>query len=151
MPSRHPNFGIWTPQNIPIKHRWTAQKVYPPGSLGMSPPRIFLRWTKALFVALSRNPNLRKMPRSWAMGHVCWGRSTRFFKEYIARYIKSYYWVDDHPLPWGNNASFDPSTCDFCLQDFVSSTSATKKTAGSFPWNTGCLRGILRIVHNWVV
>ena len=26
-------------------------------------------------------------------------------------YIKPYYWVDDHPLLYGNNGSLDPSTC----------------------------------------
>ena len=26
-------------------------------------------------------------------------------------YIKPYYWVDDYPLLFGNNASLDPSTC----------------------------------------
>ena len=25
-------------------------------------------------------------------------------------YINSYYWVDDHPLLYGNNGSLDPST-----------------------------------------
>ena len=25
-------------------------------------------------------------------------------------YIKPYYWVDDHPLLYGNNGSLDPST-----------------------------------------
>ena len=26
-------------------------------------------------------------------------------------YINPYYWVDDHPLLYGNNGSLDPSTC----------------------------------------
>ncbi len=26
-------------------------------------------------------------------------------------YINPYYWVDDHPLSYGNNGSLDPSTC----------------------------------------
>ena len=26
-------------------------------------------------------------------------------------YINTYYWVDDHPLLYGNNGSLDPSTC----------------------------------------
>ena len=26
-------------------------------------------------------------------------------------YIKPYYWVDDHPLLYGNNGSLDSSTC----------------------------------------
>ena len=27
-------------------------------------------------------------------------------------YVNPYYWVDDHPLLYGNNGSLDPSTCD---------------------------------------
>ena len=27
-------------------------------------------------------------------------------------YINPYYWVDDHPLLYGNNGSLDPGTCD---------------------------------------
>ena len=27
-------------------------------------------------------------------------------------YINPYYWVDDHPLLYGNNGSLDPSTYD---------------------------------------
>ncbi len=30
-------------------------------------------------------------------------------------YINPYYWVDDHPLLYGNNGSLDPSTCRFLL------------------------------------
>ena len=33
-------------------------------------------------------------------------------------YINPYYWVDDHPLIYGNNGSLDPSTCpvsSFCI------------------------------------
>ena len=26
-------------------------------------------------------------------------------------YINPYYWVDDHPLLYGNNGSLDPGTC----------------------------------------
>ncbi len=27
-------------------------------------------------------------------------------------YINPYYWVDDHPLLYGNNRSLDPGTCE---------------------------------------
>ena len=30
-------------------------------------------------------------------------------------YINPYYWVDDHPLLYGNNGSLDPSTHVFSL------------------------------------
>ena len=30
-------------------------------------------------------------------------------------YIKPYYWVDDHPLLYGNNGSLDPSTYLYTL------------------------------------
>ncbi len=35
-------------------------------------------------------------------------------------YINPYYWVDDHPLLYGNNGILDPSTDD--LSTYVSST-----------------------------
>ena len=28
-------------------------------------------------------------------------------------YINPYYWVDDHPLLYGNNGNLDPGTCWF--------------------------------------
>ena len=30
-------------------------------------------------------------------------------------YINPYYWVDDHPLLYGNNGSLDPGTCENLL------------------------------------
>ena len=30
-------------------------------------------------------------------------------------YINPYYWVDDHPLLYGNNGSLDPSTYEICV------------------------------------
>ena len=33
-------------------------------------------------------------------------------------YINPYYWVDDHPLLYGNNGSLGPSTCIFTSQVF---------------------------------
>ena len=32
-------------------------------------------------------------------------------------YINPYYWVDDHPLLYGNNGSLDPSTNDALGRD----------------------------------
>ena len=40
-------------------------------------------------------------------------------------YINPYYWVDDHPLLYGNNGSLDPSTCN---------TPPKWKTASGNPW-----------------
>ena len=31
-------------------------------------------------------------------------------------YINPYYWVDDHPLIYGNNASLDPGMFFFCYR-----------------------------------
>ena len=31
-------------------------------------------------------------------------------------YLNSYYWVDDHPLLYGNNGSLDPGTYIYILQ-----------------------------------
>ena len=35
-------------------------------------------------------------------------------------YINPYYWVDDHPLLYGNNVSLDPSTCEHSLASWLS-------------------------------
>ena len=32
-------------------------------------------------------------------------------------YINPYYWVDDHPLLYGNNGSLDPSTYDYLMEE----------------------------------
>ena len=34
-------------------------------------------------------------------------------------YINPYYWVDDHPLLYGNNGSLDPGTCAYNLLKLV--------------------------------
>ncbi len=52
--------------------------------------------------------------------HVCHGQKSRFFgdgrpptfnRHPYNGYINPYYWVDDHPLLYGNNESLDPGTC----------------------------------------
>ena len=35
---------------------------------------------------------------------------TTFHRNPYDEYINPYYWVDDHPLLYGNNGSLDPST-----------------------------------------
>ena len=53
--------------------------------------------------------------------HVPWSRLSRFFgdghptfkRNLYKGYINPYYWVDDHPLLYGNNGSLDPGTCLF--------------------------------------
>ena len=50
---------------------------------------------------------------------MCQGRSTpcigdghpTFNRNPYNGYINPYYWVDDHPLLYGNNGSLDPGTC----------------------------------------
>ena len=55
-------------------------------------------------------------------GHVSQGRSTPCIGDGHPTfndgnpyngYINPYYWVDDHPLLYGNNGSLDPSTCRY--------------------------------------
>ena len=52
--------------------------------------------------------------------HVSQGRSTPCIGDKLIQplignpyngYINPYYWVDDHPLLYGNNVSLDASTC----------------------------------------
>ena len=50
--------------------------------------------------------------------HMCHGQKSRFFgdghptfnRNPYNGYINPYYWVDDHPLLYGNNGSLDPGT-----------------------------------------
>ena len=51
--------------------------------------------------------------------HMCHGQTSRFFgdgrpptfnRNPYNGYINPYYWVDDHPLLYGNNGSLDPGT-----------------------------------------
>ena len=39
------------------------------------------------------------------------GKSPTFNRNPYNGYINPYYWVDDHPLLYGNNGSLDPGTC----------------------------------------
>ena len=39
------------------------------------------------------------------------GRPPTFYRNPYNGYINLYYWVDDHPLLYGNNGSLDPGTC----------------------------------------
>ena len=41
----------------------------------------------------------------WGDGHTTFNRNP------YNGYINPYYWVDDHPLLYGNNESLDPGTC----------------------------------------
>ena len=41
------------------------------------------------------------------------GRPPTFDRNPYNGYINPYYWVDDHPLLYGNNGSLDPGTNDF--------------------------------------
>ena len=55
----------------------------------------------------------------WGLSYKCQGQKSRFFldgkpptfnRNPYNGYINPYYWVDDHPLLYGNNGSLDPST-----------------------------------------
>ena len=60
-------------------------------------------------------------------------------------YIKRHYWVDDHPLLYGNNWSLDPSTSDLTL-DTLTHSSHVKAVSVYYdvrlktPKNAGCCR-----------
>ena len=40
-----------------------------------------------------------------------WDGHPTFNRNPYNGYINPYYWVDDHPLLYGNNGSLDPGTC----------------------------------------
>ena len=57
--------------------------------------------------------------------HVPWSRLSRFVgdgknptfnRNPYNGYINPYYWVDDHPLLYGNNGSLDPGTHEFKIR-----------------------------------
>ena len=62
---------------------------------------------------------LRTIPDTGILQHMFHGQKSRLFgdgrpptfnRNPYNWYIKPYYWVDDHPLVYGNNGSLDPST-----------------------------------------
>ena len=53
-------------------------------------------------------------------------------------YINPYYWVDDHPLLYGNNGSLDPGTYRIDIPGFLSSI---KKLRGRAIGYLGFCRG----------
>ena len=65
------------------------------------------------------------LPRSY-MCHgqksLYWGGHHTFNRNPYNGYINPYYWVDDHPLLYGNNASLDPGTHGSATKPFVDET-----------------------------
>ena len=53
------------------------------------PPSLICAMVKSRYIG-DGHPTFNRNPYNW--------------------YIKPYYWVDDHPLLYGNNGSLDPST-----------------------------------------
>ena len=61
---------------------------------------------------------LRQLPTRERTPDMCHGQKSRFIgdghptfnRNPYNGYINPYYWVDDHPLLYGNNGSLDPST-----------------------------------------
>ena len=53
--------------------------------------------------------------RDFPYSHVCQGLNSLYWgwfnRNPFNGYINPYYWVDDHPLLYGNNGSLDPGTC----------------------------------------
>ena len=85
--------------------------------------RIFelIRWDKPLKVRhlLPGTAGGPKSPVVSVGAHLCHGQKSRFLgdgrppsfnRNPYNGYIYLYYWVDDHPLVYGNNGSLDPGT-----------------------------------------
>ena len=51
-------------------------------------------------------------------------------------YINPYYWVDDHPLLYGNNGSLDPGTCEY-INLYLESPCPVSTTAPPLPFYPG--------------
>ena len=75
-----------------------------------------------LTVHSSLHPFIRKMPPIrnawWRDGHPTFNRNP------YNGYINPYYWVDDHPLLYGNNGSLDPGTYDSCTSLYIPSSAS---------------------------
>ena len=106
------------------------------------------------------------------------GRSTRFFGDGkpptfnresgnpYNGYINPYYWVDDHPLLYGNNGSLDPSTDEISVfvffglmaedlpSDFLGGIILASKagTQRRCPWFLGFLSSKSRkgVINQWL-
>ena len=52
-------------------------------------------------------------------------------------YINPYYWVDDHPLLYGNNGSLDPGTCNTSLMNAAMPFKQLERSRGqgALPFN----------------
>ena len=74
--------------------------------------------------------------------HMCHGQKSRFFgdghptfnRNPYNGYINPYYWVDDHPLLYGNNGSLDPGTyiVAVTLNDLVTNVLQDKCAPGTW-------------------
>ena len=60
-----------------------------------------------LVQCLGKNPKC-----AMVKSRYIWDGHPTFNRNPYNWYIKPYYWVDDHPLLYGNNGSLDPSTSD---------------------------------------
>ena len=66
-----------------------------------------------------RDEHMEDIKSSHILSYVPWSRLSRFFgdgkpptfnRNPCNGYINPYYWVDDHPLLYGNTRSLDPGT-----------------------------------------
>ena len=74
------------------------------------------RMTRVFHVGVGRIKQILKMLCQYVPGskvaNIRDGRPPTFNRNPYNGYINPYYWVDDHPLLYGNNGSLDPGTYD---------------------------------------
>ncbi len=81
-------------------------------------------------------PSESSCPKWQSTAHMCHGQKSLFFggghptfnRNPYNGYINPYYWVDDHPLLYGNNGSLDPGTYDFLKFIFLKAKKLPKTT-----------------------
>ena len=77
-----------------------------------------LNSAKRSSVKLLSNPSSPPYLKSWVRSYICAMVKSRYIgdghptfnRNPYNWYLKPHYWIDDHPLLYGNNGSLDPST-----------------------------------------
>ena len=85
------NTVAWFFHQKKIQNTHTHTHTHVPGVVGFSTKNIY---SKVAILGMVITPLIGILTYNW--------------------YIKPYYWVDDHPLLYGNNGSLDPSTYNMC-------------------------------------
>ena len=94
-----------------LRPSWDAPPSTPPSHVNQWLVKVNLRWVQNDSLVIE-GCNMCHGQKSLFIGD---GRPPTFNRNPYNGYINPYYWVDDHPLLYGNNGSLDPGTYDSWL------------------------------------